>query len=727
LSFNRAAEVERKFVSFLKGGVDDARRPRPHPFLSNEKLAELFDSQMICRILDLKARLLRADDQAFYTIASCGHEGNVVLGDLLRHTDPAFLHYRSGAFMVQRSRQVEGIDIVRDVLLGLCVSSEDPISGGRHKVFGSVPLWVPPQTSTIASHLPKAVGAALAIERAKRVGLDLPIPDDSVVVCTLGDASVNHSTAQGAFNAAAWLAHQWVPLPILFVCEDNGLGISVETPPNWIEVSMRQRPGFTYVAGDGLDLLSAYETTKHAVDVCRALRRPVFLHLKVARLMGHAGSDVEQEYHSLAEIEANEARDPLIQSARLAAATGSMTYPEILARYEEIRERVERTAEEVITLPRLSTAAEVMEPLAPYDAEAIDQEACRVGDTALDMRPVLGRLRHMGSLINRALHETLLKYPETLVFGEDVARKGGVYHVTAGLWKTYGPGRVFNTLLDEQAILGLAIGTAQLGFLPLPEIQYLAYYHNAEDQLRGEACSQQFFSKAQFNNPMVVRMASFAYQKGFGGHFHNDNSLGALRDVPGLILATPSRGDDAVKMLRTCLAMAKVSGRVVAFLEPIALYMSKDLYEEGDGLWLNDFPDPGEAIPLGEGRVYDPEATDLTIVSYANGLYLSLKAAKRLAADGIRARVLDLRWLNPLNHDFVAEHARATGRVLVVDECRRAGGLGEAIVAGLAERCGGDVKISLLAGDDCYLPLGPAMSLLLPDVDSIEAAARAIL
>ena len=171
MNFNRATEVDRTFVAFLEGGLEDEVEPRPHPFLSNAKLRELLDSQMICRHLDLKARLMRAEDEAYYTIASCGHEGNVGLGDLVRYTDPAFLHYRSGAAMVQRSRQIDGIDIIRDVLLGLTVSSEDPISGGRHKVWGSHSLWVPPQTSTIASHLPKAVGAALASDRLRRLDL----------------------------------------------------------------------------------------------------------------------------------------------------------------------------------------------------------------------------------------------------------------------------------------------------------------------------------------------------------------------------------------------------------------------------------------------------------------------------------------------------------------------------------------------------------------------------
>ncbi|MCA9573574.1 MAG: hypothetical protein KC656_37320, partial [Myxococcales bacterium] len=186
-----------------------------------------------------------------------------------------------------------------------------------------------------------------------------------------------------------------------------------------------------------------------------------------------------------------------------------------------------------------------------------------------------------------------------------------------------------------------------LGLLAVPEIQYLAYVHNAVDQLRGEASSLSFFSDGQYHNPMVVRIASWAYQKGFGGHFHNDNSIGGLRDIPGLVLATPSRGDDAVKMLRGCLSLACTSGRVVCFLEPIALYHERDLHEEGDGAWLSDYPAPGEMLLPGEVGVHGEG--DLLIVTYANGVRMSLQAARTLERDhGVRARVLDLRWLNPL-------------------------------------------------------------------------------
>src|SRR5204863_3737174 len=133
------------------------------------------------------------------------------------------------------------------------------------------------------------------------------------------------------------------------------------------------------------------------------------------------------------------------------------------------------------------------------------------------------------------------------------------------------------------------------------------------------ACSLQFFSQNQYRNPMVIRIAALGYQKGFGGHFHNDNSIAALRDIPSLVIACPSRGDDAAAMLRTCLALANVDGRVIAFLEPIALYMTKDLHREGDGAWQFPYPAPEVAVPLGEPRVYNESARDLAIITFGNG------------------------------------------------------------------------------------------------------------
>ncbi|HEX6550961.1 MAG TPA: MFS transporter, partial [Gammaproteobacteria bacterium] len=175
-SINRAEIVDNNFKEFVQSwNGAPVRKPADRDLvragvdLSIADFRELFESQMLSRHQDIEARAMRARNEGFYTIGSSGHEANAAVGRATRHTDIAFLHYRSGAFMQERARKL-GIDMVQDTALSLAAASNDPISGGRHKVWGSVPLWVPPQTSTIASHLPKAVGTAVAIAQTKRVG-----------------------------------------------------------------------------------------------------------------------------------------------------------------------------------------------------------------------------------------------------------------------------------------------------------------------------------------------------------------------------------------------------------------------------------------------------------------------------------------------------------------------------------------------------------------------------
>jgi 2-oxoisovalerate dehydrogenase E1 component len=411
-----------------------------------------------------------------------------------------------------------------------------------------------------------------------------------------------------------------------------------------------------------------------------------------------------------------------------------MTRDEVLAKYEATRARCFAAAEVADGRPKLDSLADVMAPLAPYTPDAVAAEAARA--PAHDKRvavfggeeklPEKQAPRHLAIQINNALHDLFCKYPEALLFGEDVAQKGGVYTVTKGLHKAFKGTRVFNTLLDETMILGLAQGFANLGMLPLPEIQYLAYFHNACDQIRGEACSLQFFSNGQYRNPMVMRIASLGYQRGFGGHFHNDNSITALRDIPGLLVGCPSRGDDAATMLRSMAALAKVDGRVCAYLEPIALYMTKDLYEAGDGGWLTTYPAPDEAMEIGSARVYHPDARDLVIFSFGNGVPMSLRAAREIEkAHGWKVRVVDLRWLQPLNTGEIARHARECARIIVVDEGRRSAGVGEGVITAVVEAGQGGKALRRVVGSDTYTPLAGAAFLVIPaEADIVAAAAE---
>ncbi|MCG5453012.1 transketolase [Micromonospora sp. NIE111] len=831
--------------------------------LTGAQVLDLFDAQVTSRQLDLAGRWLRSFGEGFYTIGSAGHEGNAAVAAALRPTDPALLHYRSGAFYCLRAAQVaadptlatdsqpsadptrtvepdqdtgrtrtadpdqdagrtrtadpdqdaerartigserssdsestdgdastrepeptadpqgsesesagtepNGVangfaayaDAARDVLRGMVASSLEPIAGGRHKVFGRADLAIVPTTSTIASHLPRAVGMGLAVERLRRLdsagrrtgagvrvgsgagATHAPWPPDAIVVCSFGDASVNHASATAAFNTAGWYDHAGLRIPVLFVCEDNGLGISVRSPEGWVEATLRAKPGIRYFSADGADPVRTYEVAAEAAAWVRRNRRPAALHLRTVRLMGHAGADAESAYRSSAELAEDLDRDPVAATARLLVDAGVATGEELLARYDETGWQVRRLAEEVLGEPKLASAADVVSALAPRRpvrvARAVADAAARASGPGAGARaeafggkpPELAGPMTLAQSINAALADGMLDHPQMALFGEDVAAKGGVYGVTKGLRDRFGAARVFDTLLDETSVLGLGLGAGLAGMLPVPEIQYLAYLHNAEDQLRGEAATMRFFSQGAFRNPMVVRVAGLAYQEGFGGHFHNDNSVAVLRDVPGLVVAVPARPDDAAPMLRTCLASAAVDGSVCVFLEPIALYHTRDLYTEGDGEWLAGYPEPGGwvagHVPIGRARVYRVgSADDLTIITFGNGVRMSLRAAAVLAEEGVGTRVVDLRWLAPLPVADIIRESSATGRVLVVDETRRSGGVGEGVIAALVD-AGYVGAARRVAGVDSFVPLGPAARHVLVSAEAITDGARTLL
>jgi len=729
-----AEAIHEKFVARVRDGNLPRRTADVRPQdvgLAPEAMVELFYSQVASRQMDRLSRRLQARGEGFYTIGSSGHENNAAVAEALRVDDMAFLHYRSNAFQIHRSKKLPGQTPLWDMLLSFAASSEDPISGGRHKVIGSKPLYIPPQTSTIASHLPKAVGAAFSIGIARTLKLDeTALARDSIVLASFGDASANHSTAQGAFNTAAWTAYQGSPMPLVFLCEDNGIGISTRTPPGWIGASFRNRPGLEYMHCSGLDMADAWRGARQAAQFARTHRRPVFLHMDCVRLYGHAGSDVQATYLTKAQIEQDEERDPLLYSAALLIEQDLLTGSQILDIYDETEATLARIAEQAIARPKLTTSRDVMASIVPPKRPPAQantptpeqREALFARDKSMIDKP-----QHMARLLSWALADLMLAYPRIIVAGEDVGPKGGVYNVTAKLHERFGSCRVINTLLDEQSILGLGIGAAHNDLLAITEIQFLAYVHNAEDQIRGEAATLSFFSNGQYANPTIIRIAGLGYQKGFGGHFHNDNSLAIFRDIPGLVLACPSNGADAVEMLRECVRLALEEQRVIVFIEPIALYMTRDLHGEGDALWTSAYAPPGAARPIRLGDLgIHGDGTDLAIVSYANGYYLSRQAERILSErHGLKSRVIDLRWLAPLNEEGLIEAVAGCERVLIVDECRKTGSQSEALMALFAERAPG-VPVRRITAEDSFIPLGRAATLTLPSRDSIVAAALEI-
>jgi 2-oxoisovalerate dehydrogenase E1 component len=737
-------DLDERFRAELSGltAASEARDPatpvREGTWLIGEQAARLFDAQLASRHLDLAARWLRSFDAGYYTVASSGHEGNAAVAAALNLTDPALLHGRSGAFYCARAGQVAGSEPIRDVLRGLIGSTLDPIAGGRQKVLGHPDLHVLPTTSADGSHLPRAVGLAWAIGHGGRLhaptGYGHGWPPDSIVVASFSDASLNRAPATAALNTAGWLVRDGQHLPLLLVCEDAA---TAGSPKDWAETTLRARPGIRYFAADGCDLPAAYDAATEAAAWVRQHRQPAVLHLSMVCLIGDG--DIGSASRSADEMTAQLRRDPLLATARLLVEAGVRTVDEVLARYDETGWEVRRVAEEVLAEPKLTSADDIIATLAPRRpgrvARAVAEAAERAAasperaDAFGGTLPEDGGPLTLAQSITAALTDAMIAYPQATVFGADVT--GGGSLVTRHLPARFGDARVFDTVPDETSILGLALGSGLAGLLPMPEIRYLSYLHGAEDQLRGQAATMQFFSQGAYRNPMVLRVAGLADRTGLGGHLANDNAVAVLRDVPGLVVAVPARGDDAAAMLRTCLASALVDGSVCVFLEPAALYETRDLYADGDGEWLTGYTGPGNwavtSAPIGRARVYPGGGNDeLTIITYGSGVRLSRRAAAQLAAGGVSCRVVDLRWLSPLPVADIIREAAATGRVLVVDETRRSGGVGEGVIAALVDA--GYVGVARrLAAVDSFIPLGPAVEHLLVSEEQIVQGARSVL
>ncbi len=725
LELDRAKVVNEQFVRCVKNhdfpkanSATSAKKTQ----LSDPVLTELFTSQMESRLLDLKARELKHLNQGFYTIASSGHEGNAGVAQALRADDPALLHYRSGAFFMQRSKKALVDDPIMDQLYSLVAAKACPASGGRHKVFGSEKMNVLAQTSTIASHLPKAVGLAYALSIAKKNQIppsDLRFAMDSVVLVSFGDGSINHASAQVALNTLGWAKAHQIRMPMVLLCEDNGLSISYPTPKNWVESTMSQRVGIEYLKCDGTNVFDVYVQAQKACVMARKRGQPVFLHMTCKRLMGHAGSDIEFHYLNQEMIEAQERQDPLLHSARSMIEQGLMSDEDILQLYERIRLSVEQKAQAAIKAPKLTTVedikASIIPPPATRRTPKLADESIRRALFGAEYEK-LAQPRTLKQNLNAALIDLMAQYPQLILFGEDVGTKGGVYRVTQDIQALFSRKRIFDTMIDEQTILASAIGMGHLGLLPMPEIQFLAYVHNAVDQIRGEAATCSFFSGGKYTNPMIIRIPSFAYQKGFGGHFHNENAIAFLREIPGVIIACPSRADYGPKLLRECTRLAFEEQRVVAFLEPIALYMTKDLCQDGDRGALAPYPAPKARIEYGQISL-EGKAGDLIMITYGNGAHLSRQVQARLSEQGYAIQILDLHWLHPLPIEAIA-NAIQDQKVLIVDECRRTGSLSEELFTSLYEHSG--ILSQRITSEDCFIPTGEALKHVLISYERLE-------
>ncbi len=714
----------------------DPRRPsRPyHSTLAVADLLDMFRVMVLSRLLDDREFMLQKQMQAWFSIFGAGKEAaQAAAGKALRPTDPLWGYYRDRAITLQR-----GVTPF-EMLLQAVSAQADPASSGRQMPahFGHAEKAVIIQGSPVGYQCIPSVGLAEAIAKTAKLLGTGKYPPDAVVYTSLGDATTAEGEVYEALRAAILTR-----APVIVHIQDDGFGISVpleeQVPGEDVLALFRGWPELAIWDVDGTEIRESYDAFYEAAAHCRARRGPAIVRTKSLRLMSHSSTDDMRKYRPPADIAREFERDPIPKFARQLVAYGLATRKDLSAIVEAAKSEVEGAAAAVLKEPKIDPKRFLLDVYG-YEPKAAKERWTRAVAGKASARA--GQVVPLADSMRHALHELMEVEPRIVMWGEDIADlspktlerhpelkgKGGVFGITEGLQRKFGSDRVANSPIAEASIVGRAVGYAIQGFLPVVEIQFRDYLNPAWQQLVDQAATLRWRSGARFTCPMVIRMSYGGYLGGAGSMWHSESANGPLLHHPGLRVCVPGNARDAVALLRA----AAFCGDVVLYMEPKALYRRND---EAFGLPKGEYMEqpypaydvvawPGVAATYGKGK-------DLAIVTYGNTTPLSMRAMHDLEKEGVRARVVDLRWLNPLDEKSIKAAADDCGKVLVVDEDRRMCGGGAAIVdviyrdRGLRKR----VDVERVAALDCRVSYGPiGERAVLPQVDDILAGARALL
>ena len=521
-------------------------------------------------------------------------------------------------------------------------------------------------------------------------------------------------------------------MPVLFVCEDNGWGISVPSPTGWVERSLAHRPGLRYEAADGTDPVGVFDAAEELADHVRSTQRPAVLHLRTVRFGGHAGTDVESAYRSAAGIRADRANDPLLATARVLVAAGATTPDEVVARYLAGRAGRQAAGDRAADQapPHRRRRGRRAAGAAPPGGGRRPRHrvGARRGTRRVLRAPAGGR----GTAHARRVDQPRPRRPA-------VRRRAGARVRRGRRRQGWRLRRHAGPAAQGRSPAGVRLA-ARRAVDPRPRARRRRLRARADPrdpvprlppQRRGPA-ARRGGQPALLLQRAVHEPARRAHRRlrlpaGFGGHFHNDNGVAVLRDIPGLVIASPSHPADAPAMLRSCVAAAVEDGTVSVFLEPIALYHTRDLHDPGDELWTAPYAPPSSWTarahpdrlagrgPRGRRRARrDVGQRPLPLRAGGRAVGAGGHRLPR-ARPALAGAAADRRDRPPRRRPSVAcsSSTRRGAR----------GGVGEAIVAGLAE-AGFDGVVRRVAGLDSFIPLGDAARLVLVSEDDIEAAIR---
>ncbi len=680
-----------------------------HPAFDWRRVARL---AMLSRTMDeLEENELTPKGLVKYQFSARGHElGQILLSQLTDHPhDGASVYYRCRPYALG-----SGLTPVEALAAGM--TKAGGISDGRDVgVVFNMPsrggVTILPNAADVGSQYTPGVGWAQAIRYyVEELGEDAW--SGAIAVIFGGDGSVASNGFWSAITMAAALK-----LPVLFVIEDNQLAISVkgelQTPGGNIAQNLSSFSNLTVWDGSGTRPAETAQLVADAVAHVRSGQGPGLLHITVPRMSGHSSVD-NQAYKTPEDLERDARLDPL-PALHNYLVPALMREEEWNALFDEVRGEVQSALAEALAMPEPDVESVTRhvwhDPANPAQMGGPTPSGLRFSPGVDIPHPPEPMRINMVEAIRRTLDVELGLNPRALIFGEDVGRKGGVHTATLGLQAKYGEGRVFDTSLSEEGIMGRAVGMVLAGLTPLPEIQYRKYADPATEQIHN--CGTVRWRTANhFGAPVVVRMSG-GYRK-IGDPWHSVTNEIMYAHAIGWKVAVPSNAEDAVGLLRTAMR----GDDPVIFFEHRAMY---------DAAWARR-PYPGDdfMLPFGRARVIR-SGDALTVVTWG-----AMVERCELAADELDEAIdiLDLRTLQPWDKAAVLNSVRKTSKCLIVHEDIGFGGFGAEIAAIIADEAFEhlDGPVLRVASPQVMVPYSQTlMEGVVPNVERIRAAMKKLL
>ena len=614
--------------------------------LSDDEVVRMYRTMRLARKVDDRMFALNRQGRVPFVVGSSGHEAVQVASAMALDPEVDWIlpYYRDMGVAL-----AWGIPLL-DVFLATFARGDDPMSGGRQipNHWSAEKHHIFTQSSPIGTQYPHAVGIAHGLRQRG---------EDGVVVVYGGEGSTSEGDWHEAMNWAG--IHR---LGVVFVIENNHYAISV---PHEEEVagSIADRARGYDIAGrliDGNDPLMVYQAMNDAIHRARSGGGPTLIEAETYRYYAHTSDDDDRLYRTREEVDEWRRNDPVVTMKQY------LIEERLLSDADESSIEVELDSALAEAVAKAEASPQSTDPYSRVYARVIEPS-----EASTEVEPVPdGDQVNLITAVNRALSEVMEAYPDTVVFGEDVAGdKGGVFKATLGLTEKYGKDRCFNTPLAESVIIGAAVGMAAAGRRPIPEIQFADYIHPAFDQIVSEAARVHYRSDGRWTCPITIRTP---FGAGIHGALYHSQSIEAFyAHVPGLKVVVPSTPAD----VKGLLFAAVDDPDPVLFLEPKKLYrLAKGPYPAGD-----------HVVPLGKAAIRTV-GTDLTILTYGAMAHFSLEAAEMLRQEGISAEVIDLRSLKPLDWPTIEASVQKTSRVLIVHEDNEFVGYGAELAAQIADK-----------------------------------------